>query len=447
VPERVAVGAQPISRRAGSLPFPEKPIGAANEEMPFDHVVVVMMENHSFDNLLGELPRTHPGADGLTFDSAGAATNSNPGGAGTAPQVRAFPLANTAQAKHVSQSWKTTHEQINGGAMDGFVRSADAEEPMGYYTPEVLPFAYSLASTFTLANRWFCSVPGPTYPNRRFLLAASAYGGTATGLDTLLDSPPPRGTIFDRLADHHISWSNYFSDVPMTAVIPSIILKHLAHHHLIDKFFHDCRAGSLPSVSFVDPAIGALSSIANAVSSLPGVVKDALKVLGADFRDVPPGETEEDPQDMYYGEAWAHKVVEAVLRSPSWPRTLLVYTYDEHGGYYDHVAPPPAPPPDDIPPKLGPGDPPGGYDVYGPRVPAIVVSPYSRPGGVSNVVCDHTSILATIESKWNLPALTDRDANATTVMDFLDLDNAALLSPPALDGPADTGPSGPAIKP
>ena len=435
--------APPNTREAGSLPFPDKAVGTVNEEMPFDHIVVVMMENHSFDNLLGALPLTNPRVQGLTFDSAGKATNSNPGGAHKPPEVTAFPLADTAQPTNLSQSWKATHEQINGGAMDGFVKSVDAVEPMGYYTPEVLPFACSLAGTFTVANRWFSSMPGPTYPNRRFLLAGTAYGGTITGPQTLLDPPPPNGTIFDHLSAQHISWGNYFTELPMTAVIPHIVLKHLDHHHLISKFFHDCEAGSLPAVSFVDPALGQLRKMAE---SLPSIVKDALKLLGADIKALPPGQTEEDPADMYYGEAWAHKVLEAVLRSPSWKRTLLIYTYDEHGGYYDHVAPPAAPPPDDIPPKLGEDDPPGAYDMYGPRVPAVVVSPYSKPGGASDDVCDHASVLATIESKWNLPALTNRDANAATVMDFLDLANAALAEPPPLDGPSETGPSGPVSK-
>jgi hypothetical protein len=109
-----------------------------------------------------------------------------------------------------------------------------------------------------------------------------------------------------------------------------------------------------------------------------------------------------------------------------------VWLYDEHGGYYDHVPPPRAIPPDSIKPAIGPHDYPGGYDIYGPRVPAVVASPYSKPHGVSDVVCDHTSVLATIEAKWNLPACTYRDANANTVASFLDTSKPALLEPPML---------------
>ncbi len=432
-----------LSRVAGSLPFPDRPAGTVNEGMPFDHVIVVMMENHSFDNLLGDLGRTRTDVDALHFDGSGAATNSNPGPGGAPGSVTAFPFANTAQTKQVTQSWAATHEQVNGRAMDGFVRSSNgAREPMGYYTPEVLPFAYSLASQFTIGDRWFCSVPGPTYPNRRFLLAGTAYGATVTAFETLLDPPPPRGTIFDVLSAHQINWCEYFSDLPMTSVIPSIILKHADHHAPIAKFFQDCQAGTLPAVSFVDPRVGILSDIGAPLNSLPGVVKDALKVLGADFEDADPAETEEDPQDMYWGEAWAATLIQAVLDSKTWQRTLLIYIYDEHGGYYDHVPPPAAIAPDTIAPKLQPGDPPGAYTAYGPRVPAIVVSPYSPAGGVTSVVHDHTSVLATIQAKWNLPALTDRDANANTVMDFLDLDLAPRtgITVPA---PSKTGPSGP----
>ena len=115
------------------------------------------------------------------------------------------------QTKHVTQSWKATHEQINGGAMDGFVRSASgARAPMGYYTPEVLPFAYSLASQFTIGDRWFCSMPGPTYPNRRFLLAGTAFGATVTAFETLLDPPGVRAT----------SGSHGFHGVPRCWLVP-----------------------------------------------------------------------------------------------------------------------------------------------------------------------------------------------------------------------------------
>jgi phospholipase C len=433
-------GAPP--RSAGSLPFPDRPAGTPNDEMPFDHLVVVMMENHSFDNLFGDLGRTRTDVDTLTFGGSGAPTNSNPGAAKTPATVTAFPARNTAQTTNVTQSWKATHEQINGGAMDGFVRSSNALEPMAYYTPAVLPFAYSLASQFTIGDRWFCSVPGPTYPNRRFLLAGTAYGGTITAASTLLDPPPPHGTIFDVLSAHNINWCDYFSDLPMTSVIPSIILKHADHHAPIAKFFHDCQAGTLPAVSFVDPRIGILSDIGAPLKSLPGVVRDSLGVLGADFASTDPAETEEDPQDMYWGETWAATLVQAVLNSTTWARTLLIYIYDEHGGYYDHVPPPAAIAPDAIAPQLQPGDPPGAYDIYGPRVPAVVVSPYSAPGGVTSLVHDHTSVLATIEAKWNLPALTDRDANANDVMDFLDVDLAPRTGI-TVPMPAKTGPSGP----
>ncbi len=425
------------TRRPDSLPDPEKPAGTANEEMPFDHIVVVMMENHSFDNLLGALSRSlQPAADGLTFDRAGVATNSNPGTSGTPPEVTAFSLRSTAQGQHVSQTWNATHQQIDGGRMDGFVKSVGSTQPMGYWTAEVLPFAYSLAGAFTLANRWFCSAPCMTFPNRRFLLAGTAYGNIATDVQSFTDPPPPNGTIFDRLDAHGISWRNYFTDLPYTAIIPSIIEKYPTHLAPIAEFYSDCGAGKLPSVSFVDPEVGVLSYIGKQLASLPvlGSIVSGLDTLGGD---------EEEPQDMYYGESWAHKTVEAVLRSPAWPRTLLIYSYDEHGGYYDHVPPPAAIPPDSIPPRLGPDDVPGGYDIYGPRVPAVIASPYSKANAVTDVVHDHTSVLATIEAKWNLPALTYRDANASTVMDFLNVDQAALLTPPTIEGPGTTGPSRP----
>jgi phospholipase C len=394
--------------------------------LPFEHIVVVMMENHSFDNLLGALSRSgQPGADGLHFNHAGVALNSNPGESGP---VSSFPFPSTAQGPDVTQTWNATHEQIDGGKMDGFIRSVNSIEPMGYWTEEVLPFAYSLARTFTLANRWFCSAPCQTYPNRRFLMAATAYGDIATNDESLQDPPPPNGTIFDRLHAYGISWRNYFTDLPQTAIIPSIIEKYPTNLAPYPQFLLDCATGNLPAVSFVDPEFGVLSDIGAPLTTVPG-----LAALGAKLEAT--GGDEEAPQDLSYGESWAYTTIKAVLDSPAWPRTLLIYTYDEHGGYYDHVSPPAAIAPDSISPALGPNEIPGGYDIYGPRVPAVVVSPYSKPNATTNVIHDHTSVLATIEAKWNLPALTYRDANAATVLDFLDVGRAAFLKPPTITAP------------
>jgi phospholipase C len=130
-------------------------------------------------------------------------------------------------------------------------------------------------------------------------------------------------------------------------------------------------------------------------------------------------------------------VIDAVMHSPSWPRILLVWLYDEHGGNYDHVPPPAAIKPDNIAPVLATGDPPGGYNIYGPRVPAVVVSGFAKRGAVTNVVHDHTSILATVEEKWNVPACTYRDANAATLSDFLVRDGKPTFpEPPVLAKPS-----------
>ncbi|MGZ4174472.1 MAG: alkaline phosphatase family protein, partial [Solirubrobacteraceae bacterium] len=259
-----------------------------------------------------------------------------------------------------------------------------------------------------------------------FLMAGTAYGNISTDTSSLFDPPPPNGTIFDRLSANGLSWRNYFSDLPSSGIIGSVPQRYPANLAPIAQFFADCAAGALPAVSLVDPEFGLAGEVGGplADAGVPGAGRISAQ-----------GQSEENPQDVQLGQDFAARVVKAVLASPAWPRTLLVWTYDEHGGYYDHVPPPKAIKPDSIPPKLGPGDVPGGYDIYGPRVPAVVVSPYSRPNAVTNVVHDHTSILATIEAKWNLPALTYRDANAATLADFLDTRHPRLLVPPTLAAP------------
>jgi phospholipase C len=393
------------SREPGSLPFPDRPAGTDTLEQ-IDHIVVLMMENHSFDNYLGMLGR----GDGFALDSGGRPTNWNP--TRTGQRQLAFHMANDCQLDgKPSQEWEASHEQYDGGTNRGFVISPSGPVAMGYYDRSDLPFYYSLASTFTLADRWFCSLLGQTLPNRRYLTAATS-AGMVDDVDSQVARLPPNGTIFDRLDHYGITWRDYYHRTSLATVDvwiddPSARSPNVVS---VDQFFTDAARGSLPGLAIVDPDYSSGS--------------------------------EEDPQDIAVGETFAARVVEAVLHGPAWPKTLLVWTYDEHGGYYDHVPPPRAPAPDSIAPLAPVGSGRGGepaYDGfhrYGFRVPAVVVSPWSRPAQVTHTTHDHTSILALVERKWNLPALTYRDANAADLTDFLDLGAPAMLKPPALAAPS-----------
>ncbi len=469
--------------KPGPLPQPGRPAGT--DLLPqIKHIVVLMMENHSYDNYLGMLAGR---GDGFPLGSEGEPDVSNLAEDGTA--VRAFRLRSAVQRRGVpSQSWHATHIQWGQGKCDGFVTSAQAVQAaaragvadgevdtaadaafagMGYWTDGDLPFYYGLARTFPVADHWFSSCLGPTFPNRRFLIAGTAYGLIDDSPYNLLDYPPA-GTIFDTLTDHGISWVNYHplaseqsrwrhyarhtrkmarrrlqsatrssswarkarKDITFTAdVYPLGIGRYMEHVRGLDQFFADADNGTLPSFTIVDPDFDAFS--------------------------------EENPQDIRKGESFAAEVINHVLHGAGWPHTLLIWVYDEHGGYYDHVPPPAAVPPDDVEGRsviggrgrveaflkpLLPGmvkgkenldEGPRRYDRYGFRVPAVIVSPYARPGYVCSTVLDHTSVLKLVEEKWNLPALTARDAAASSPLDALDLTGApAFLKPPSLPEPS-----------
>jgi phospholipase C len=363
-----------------------------------EHFVVVMMENHSFDNILGLIGR----GDGFTLGPNGQPTAKNPDGNGN--YVHAFHMPTECQTTGIGNNWKVTHEAFDGGTCQGFVTSTSAEA-MGYFTSADLPFTCGMASTFPIADRYFCSAMAQTDPNRRYLIA-----GTSLGLidDSFPPALPPNGVIFEQFNRHGITWKDYYSTLPSLGVFLPLLEDPSLSSGLakIDQFFADAAAGTLPSFSLIEPDYGVQS--------------------------------EEDPQDVQFGDQFMGKVVNAVMASPNWPSTMLIWTYDEHGGYYDHVPPPVAVTPDEVPPVLKPGYPPGGFDRYGFRVPAGVVSPYSRKNFVSHTIYDHTSILKTVEEKWNLPALTRRDANANSLFDMIDLHSKpAFKKPPGLPTAAD----------
>ncbi|MCW2598458.1 MAG: hypothetical protein JWM02_287 [Frankiales bacterium] len=414
--------------RPGYIADPGRPIGAHDPRSPIQHIVIVMQENHSFDQYFGMLPRSgQPAADGFTFDKAGHPLNSNPVKGGT---QRVFHRTSLCPGDSAGQSWSSTHLEINGGRMDGFARLS--RNAMSYYTKADLPFYYSLASQYTLGNRWFASAPAQTYPNRRFLYAGTAYGNISTDSRSFLDAPPPRGTIQDEMSAHGVTWRDYATNAPNVGIVASNVERHPQNITQLSQFFVDAKLGQLPSVSYVDSGLGvggeALGPADPVTARSPGAVQDKAIQIKASGSN-------EEGDDVRIGQKFVARVVNAVTASPSWTSTLLIWLYDEHGGFYDHVSSPTALLPDTIKPKLAPTDVPGGYDQYGVRVPAVVVSAYSRPHAVTNVVHDHTSILAEIERTWNLPALTYRDANASDLRDFLDLRHPALLVPPALAAP------------
>ncbi len=456
-------------------PRPDEPAGS--EGLPqIKHIVILMMENHSYDNYLGLLSDR---GDGLELGQDGRPAATNAGSDGQVVRLQHFPT--TVQVKHVpSQSWAASHAQWNHGECDGFVTSLepivqslevvlpgeDVKAGMGYWTADDLPFYYGLAATFPLATRWFCSCLGPTFPNRRFMIAGTAHG-LIDDLPFGMIDYPPAGTIFDLLSAYDISWANYHmlslpriswrrlshagvlnwlrllggfvaALIPATApallgklqvtsdLYPLGFLRSVNHLRSMDAFREAAQLGQLPAVSIVDP----------------------------DFKYC----SEENPQDIQAGEAFAAGVINAVMTGPGWPHTLLIWLYDEHGGYYDHVPPPAAPPPDDVPGtgsferfrilrmlrgtaigrRVAEADAgPTTYDRLGFRVPAVIVSPYARPGFVTEQVYDHTSVLKLIEQKWNLPPLTRRDTEAIAPLDALDLDGQpSFLTPPVLPKPA-----------
>jgi phospholipase C len=361
-----------------------------------EHIVILMQENHSYDSYFGMLDR----GDGFKLDSNGQPLDANPDGKGNF--VKAFHMPSECQmSAHPGQNWTTSHASWNRGKNDGFVTSASGPVAMGYWDESDLPFYYAMAKTFPLCDRWFCSVLAQTYPNRRFLMAATAAGIVSTTNGALTAPPPPNGSIFDRLDAHKITWKDYYSDLPASLILLSEAAQLKPHQVKIDEFFTDAAAGKLPSVSFVDPNFETQS--------------------------------EENPQDISQGENLMARVVKAVMDAPTWEKTVLFFTYDEHGGYYDHVAPPKAIPPDNIKPGADAPAPGGyGYDTYGFRVPSIVVSPFAKKDYVSSVVRDQTAILKFIETKWNLGAMTYRDANADNLLDTLDFNNPSFMEPPSL---------------
>jgi phospholipase C len=377
---------------------------AERGRIPIDHVVVMMQENRSFDSYFGQIhfqgqPRTAP--------EPRTASNPNPTGKDSAP-IRVFHKTAVCESADLNHSWTGTHNEIDGGRMDGFTAAnVDPSDPngsrtMGYFDSRELPFYYALFSEFGMADRYFASVPGPTFPNREYLLAGTSFGHIQNDL-------PPTGltgrSIFNELDESHTSWRIYFNDLPAGFLFGYVRLHAAGHVVPVSQYYVDAAAGRLPQVSFVDPRFGGTNNLQS---------------------------DEHAPANIQVGEQFTAGVISALFKSPDWSSSALFLTWDEGGGYFDHVPPPRAPAPDGFAPMLGPGDTQAAFDRYGVRVPAVVVSPFARAHFVSHDVYDHTSILRFIETRFGLPPLTRRDASSNPMLDFFNFHHPPFEQPPVL---------------
>jgi phospholipase C len=369
----VAVGASLASLGA-------KDAAATPEALPdpsvsgIDHIVLVMMENRSFNHFLGWLPGANGKQAGLSYlDRYGVEHSTH--------RLTNWQNCGNADPDH---SFEGGRIEYDSGNCDGWLLAGQNDEfCIGYYTADDLSFYGKAAPYWTACDNYFSAIMAETYPNRFYQHAAQTDRiENSTTLSTL-------PTIWDRLADARLTGRYYYSDVPFTALWGT---KYLGISRPFTDFLVDCAAGTLPELSFVDPR----------------------------FTDEDSGTSADDHPhaDIRAGQYFLNQVYQAVTASPAWERTLLVINYDEWGGFFDHVAPTTAP---DANPDWG---------LRGFRVPCLVISPRARRNHVAHDLYDHASVLKAVEWRWGLAPLTPRDANARNIAEVLDFG-----SPPNLTAP------------
>ncbi|WP_118186121.1 alkaline phosphatase family protein [Paraburkholderia phosphatilytica] len=354
------------------------------------HVVVLMLENRSFDNLLGFLRPASDSFDGLLGRTDLAVPVD--GGDHVRPWTAQIDTAlKTLPSPDPGESFDDITQQLyngepthgvapmNGFAMNYASRGGQPHDIMHCYTPDDVPVLSQLANTFGVCDRWFASAPCQTWPNRFFMHCGTAHGYENNTLDAF---PFPMQTIFNEL-DGVAPWKIYFHDFPQTALL-SKLWTHFDRFHKFEAFLADAKAGQLPGYAFIEPMYFPHEHMPN---------------------DMHP------PHDVRFADRLVASVYNAVRQSPNWPKTMLIVMFDEHGGCYDHVPPPAATPPE----PMRPGQT-FGFDRFGVRVPAVVISPYT-----SNAVLrapgpqpfDHTSISRTLRSCFGLKTpLSAREAAA-----------------------------------
>jgi phospholipase C len=395
-------------------------MAAANQLGSVEHVVVLVLENRSFDHMLGFLyadsgnisPATKQPFEGLTgkeskSDATGTAVpvsaltpgtanvyftpGADPGEGFIATNAQLFGEASPPAGTSATNSGFVTDfaETLKGvDAHRPIISGTTASDIMGMFTPELLPVLSGLARGFAVCDHWFSSVPTETFPNRAFLCAATSQGHMDDSTSKYTSQ-----SIFGLLSAHNIAWSIYgYNNPPLTRLnFPDTTDAAESHFGVFRDFQAAAAAGSLAAYTFLEPSWGSS------------------------------GNSQHPNYDVALGEQLIHDVYYALRNGPGWNQTLLIVTYDEHGGCYDHIAPPiGAVAPDDCAGEFG-----FDFSRFGVRVPAVLVSPLIAAGTVfrptGTVPLDHTSILKTVETRWGLPPLTARDGAAPAVGDVLTL--------------------------
>lgn len=382
-----ALGPERLSALAASPQvYSSLPAAAASG---LDHIVVVCMENRSFDHYLGWLPGADGRQKGLSYkDSAGR----------THATHHLAETRNGCGYNDPDHSFEGGRLQFNNGRLDGFRKGDNDDFALGYYTEADLPFYGPLSKHATVFDRYFASILGPTYPNRFYTHAAAT--DRISNSSTISTLP----TIWDRLADKGVPARYYFSDVPFLALWGQ---KYLPIASPIARFFADAASGTLPAYSYLDPFF-----------------------LGEDQG----GSNDDHPHaDIHRGQAFLSTVAHALATSPLWSRTALVITYDEWGGFFDHVKPPRMADDHDTGPQ-GKDD----HAQAGFRVPTFLLSPFARQGHVGHQVYDHSSVLKMVEWRFGLAPLTKRDRAARNLAESMDFRHPRPA--PALPLVLDPGP-------
>ncbi len=320
----------------------------ASSTNPIQHVLIACQENHTFDQYFGYYSKAGK------FGVPPGYSQPDGHGGSVAPYHNDFPIS-----QDPSHTWQSIHSEWNNGAMNGFY-TTDGSTALGYYDNSDLPYYYALAGAFTLCGNYFCSLLGPSSPNRLSLFAATAGGNTTNSVARgSLDWP----TIVDVLDAHHITWKCYNlgtgTGTSLEDFNPLVYFKRWQNDPRLnfqeDDYQSDLKAGTLPQVSFL--------------------ITESLI-------------SEHPPADIHWGQDKMREVISALISSKLWQSSALFLTYDEGGGFFDHVPPP-------------------RVDAYGPgfRVPTLVISPWARRGYVSGQLYEHTSILKFIERRFGLPTL------------------------------------------